>query len=80
MVLSVSRAMPTEQVVNGQHIEITAAGIRLRPWRVRWATPAQLDELAGAAGFVHWPTRPRAGSGEPFADDSPCHVSVYERR
>jgi hypothetical protein len=35
----------------GQYVDITEAGIALRPWHIRWATPAQLDEIAAAAGL-----------------------------
>ena len=50
--------------------------MRLRPWVVRYATPAELDAMAAAAGFAlaeRWEDFDR----HPFGDDSPSHVSVY---
>jgi hypothetical protein len=50
------------QTISGSTISITEAGIRLRPWHVRWCTPDQLDEMATAAGLARW-TAGRAGTG-----------------
>lgn len=67
-----------QQVLQGQHVELSAAGIRLRPWRLRWITPPQLDALAAEEGLVlverhgDWDERP-------FDDDGPRHVSTYRR-
>lgn len=76
VVLSVSQRDRATQTVTGQHVHITEDGIRLRPWHLRYATPAQLDELAAGAGLVL--DRREAGwRGEPFTDDSDVHVSAY---
>lgn len=51
-------------------------GVRLRPWSIRYARPAQLDEMAAAAGFeleYRWADFARS----PFNDDADRHVSVY---
>ncbi|MGQ0618198.1 MAG: class I SAM-dependent DNA methyltransferase [Acidimicrobiia bacterium] len=78
VVLSVSRRRRDSQVVDGQHVEITEQGVRLRPWSIRYATPAQLDGMAGAAGLrLH--DRYGAWDRSPFGPDSPAHVSVYGR-
>ena len=37
VVLSVSQHDADEQTVTGQHIHVTEAGIRLRPWHLRYA-------------------------------------------
>ncbi len=77
VVLSVSDHRPPEQTASGQFVEITErAGVRLRPWSIRWATPAQLDAMAVAAGFS---VESRWGdmSQVPFDDDSTHHVTVY---
>lgn len=64
------------QVITGQHIQVTEAGIRLRPWKVRYLTPQQLDELADAASlrlgdrFDDW-------SAAPWTENSTSAVSVY---
>lgn len=76
VVLSASRHDPLGQLVRGQHIEVTEAGIRLRPWQVRYLRPDQLDALAADAGLGlvgRW-----AGwRHEPFDDTSTVHVSQY---
>lgn len=77
VVLSVSQHRPDDQRAEGQFVEITeSGGVRLRPWSIRWATPAQLDEMASAAGFVV-ETRTADMAGAPFDDDSAGHVTVY---
>ena len=79
VVLSVSVADPNHQLASGHFVEITeATGIRLRPWSIRYSTPAQLDQYARAAGMTlehRWESFGRV----PFDDDSPRHVSVYRR-
>lgn len=79
VVLSVSRRDPIAQTVTGQHVHITEAGVRLRPWHLRYATPAQLDELAGSAGLALI-SRTAGWRGEPFTDGSSAHVSAYRPR
>jgi SAM-dependent methyltransferase len=64
------------QTITGQHIDITEAGTRLRPWKVRYASPAQLDAMAGTAG-LELVERWAGWVHEPFGPDSPAHVSVY---
>ncbi|MCC6438202.1 MAG: class I SAM-dependent methyltransferase [Acidimicrobiales bacterium] len=76
VVLRVSRQNPADQTVTGQHVEITEAGIRLRPWFLRYATLAELDAMADAAGFAlehRWAD----WAGTPFGGDAVTHVSVY---
>lgn len=77
VVLSVSTSDPATQRAEGQYVEFTeAGGVRLRPWSIRWATTAQLDAMAAAAGLEvvdRWEDFNR----RPFAVDSPTHVSVY---
>ncbi|MEL7156439.1 MAG: class I SAM-dependent methyltransferase [Actinomycetota bacterium] len=65
------------QLIEGQHTEIDDRGVVVRPWTLRWATPAQIDELAATTGFelterfADWQQTPYAGEQ---------HVSVYTRR
>jgi len=77
VVLSISTSDPTGQRAEGQYVDITeAGGVRLRPWSIRWATPAQLDDMARAAGLqlvARWEDFGRAV----FDPDSPRHVSVF---
>ena len=79
VVLSVSLSDQTAQMATGQFIDISeSGGVRLRPWQVRWSTPAQLDEMARAAG-LRCDHRWADMSGTPFDEESDHHVSVYRR-
>ncbi|CAN5743986.1 class I SAM-dependent methyltransferase [soil metagenome] len=78
VVLSVSRNDPERQEVLGQYVDITEAGIKLRPWHIRWSTPAQLDEMAAAAGLV-LESRWQDWSGTPSTAEAVAHVSTYRR-
>jgi hypothetical protein len=79
VILSISVDDPEHQTAQGQFVELTeAGGVRLRPWSIRYADPAQLDAHAAAAGLTlehRWETFGRA----PFDADSPRHVSSYRR-
>jgi SAM-dependent methyltransferase len=79
VVLSVTRYDGDQQLAEGQFIEITEhGGVRLRPWSIRYASPAELDAMATAAGLLvkhRW----ESFELEPFTNDSPRHVSVYSR-
>ena len=77
VVLTAAVRDPAAQTVAGQFIELSeAGGVRLRPWRLRYLHPAQLDALAAGVGLVlehRW-----AGwAEEPFDDGAEVHVSVY---
>lgn len=79
VVLSISTNTPGEQRVEGQFVQFSeSGGVRLRPWSIRWATPAQLDEMATAAGLV-LESRTADMAGTAFTDDSDEHVSVYRK-
>jgi SAM-dependent methyltransferase len=78
VVLSVSQRDRAAQTITGQHVHVTEAGIRLRPWHLRYTTPAQLDLMAADAGLaLAW--RAAGWEGEPFTADSDVHVSAYCR-
>jgi SAM-dependent methyltransferase len=79
VVLAVADHDAAEQLITGQHIELRdGQAPRLRPWRLRYLHPGQLDDLAEAAGlrreyrWADW-------SGRPFRDDSEAHVTIYRR-
>jgi SAM-dependent methyltransferase len=77
VVLSVSRYDAGEQTAEGQFVELTEGrGVRLRPWAVRWATPAQLDAMASAAGLTREARWSDWVDGT-FTADSDRHVTVY---
>ncbi len=78
VVLTAARRNAADQTISGQHIEITEAGIRLRPWMVRYAPPAELDAMAAAAGLV-LTERHADWHRTPFHEASDSHVSVYRR-
>lgn len=79
VVLSVNTADAANQLASGQYVDITeAGGVRLRPWSIRWATPAQLDDMAAGAG-LRLTDRWSGFDRTPFGPDSARHVSVYRR-
>ena len=78
VVLTATTHDPVAQVITGQHIQITGQGTRLRPWRVRYLRPAQLDALAADCGLTLVDRR-SDWRGTPFDDDSSVHVSTYAR-
>ena len=51
-------------------------GNRMRPWRIRFLSPDQLDRLAATAGLILL-QRSAGWRDEPFDATSPTHVSVY---
>jgi len=78
VVLSVSRHDDREQTITGQHVHITEDGIRLRPWFLRYAPPAELDAMAEAAGLtLAW--RHADWEETAFGPEAPVHVSAYGR-
>ncbi len=79
VVLSVSMQLPGEQLAEGQFVQFSNdGGVRLRPWSIRWATPAQLDAMATAAG-LRLDQRLADMAGTPFGANSTEHVSIYRR-
>jgi SAM-dependent methyltransferase len=76
VVLTVTTHDPDTQVVRGQHVELRESGTRLRPWLLRYATPAQLDELSAAAG-LRLVERWSGWDRPPFDEQASMHVSIY---
>jgi len=76
VVLVASIRNDEDQTVVGSHIEITEAGIKLRPWRIRLAGPEELDRLAALAGF-RLGERVADWQHTPFDEHSMRAVSVY---
>jgi len=75
-VLSVSQHDATAQRIEGQHIDISAAGVVMRPWVLHYRTPPQLDDLFADHGFV-LESRHADWAGTAFNETSDVHVSVY---
>jgi SAM-dependent methyltransferase len=80
VVLSISEHDPRAQRAAGHLVQfIDGARVRLRPWAIRYAPPAELDAMATAAG-LELVSRWEDFAHRPFDGDSPHHVSVYGRR
>ncbi len=78
VVLTVSTRDPVEQVVDGQMVELSPSGIRMRPWSIRYLTPDQLDALAATVGFeleIRWSD----WHGAAFDPAGAHQVVVYRR-
>ncbi|MGA0863001.1 MAG: class I SAM-dependent methyltransferase [Ilumatobacteraceae bacterium] len=77
VVLSVSRHDPDSGRITGQFVQFTeTGGVRLRPWSVRYVSPARLDEIAASCGLV-LETRNGDGPGATWEPGSSRHVSTY---
>jgi SAM-dependent methyltransferase len=73
----VNRYDPVTQMLDENHVEISANGIRFGPIRQRLTYPAEFDLMARIAGLR---LRDRWGgwNGEEFTAESRRHISVYE--
>ncbi len=78
LVLSATIVDVSTQTIRGQHVDISEAGITLRPWQLRWTTPEQLDAMATEAGLT-LAERYADWDESPVGPDSDRHVSVYRR-
>lgn len=78
VVLAASVNDPEHQRADGQFIELTEGGVRLRPWSIRWSTPDQLDEMATAAGFTRT-ARTEDPAATPFTQNSKTHITTYTK-
>jgi SAM-dependent methyltransferase len=77
VVVGVCRYDPVSQVLDNDHVRISADGIIVDPIRLRLAHPPEFDLMARIAGLR---LRERWGgwSGEAFTAASWRHISVYE--
>jgi SAM-dependent methyltransferase len=66
------------RVVSGITEEHRASGTVLRPWRVVYASPALLDDMAAAAN-LRLVERRGGWNGETFGESSSRHISIYAR-
>jgi SAM-dependent methyltransferase len=76
--LTWGRRDPARQVIDGLHVEDRPSGVRVRPWRVCYATPAQLDRFAADAG-LELVARHADWIATPWDDGDDMHVSRYRR-
>lgn len=79
VVLDVCRYDPVTQILEENHVEISAGGISMGPIACRLADIGELDLMARIAGLE---VADRFGGwhGEPFTASSQRHVTVYRRR
>lgn len=66
-----------DEAIIGSHIELGTT-VTARPWRLVYRSPADLDQVAAAAG-LRPAERLASWSGDQFEADSLRHVSWYER-
>jgi SAM-dependent methyltransferase len=78
VVLTAATRTHHDHSITGSHIEIGPAGVRLRPWRLCYATPAELDVFATNAG-LELATRHGGWHAERYDHESTTHVSVYRK-
>ena len=64
------------QQITGQHIEITENGIRMRPWKIRYLSLPELDEMAASVG-LRLGQRSDGWTDAPVTESSSNAVSVY---
>ena len=82
VVLSVSIHDPARAARRGavRRAHRTAGTVRLRPWSIRYAPPAELDAMAAAAGLAARAPLVGASAIATSATRRRRHVSVSERR
>ena len=77
VVVSITTTDPATQVVTGQIVDLVhGRPVTLRPYVLRYSTPAELDAFAARAG-LRLAERYENFARAPFDDDSSFHVSVY---
>lgn len=76
--LDASRHDPVNQTVRSSVIRLANDAISVRPIRLRYAWPAELDLMAQLAG-LHLRERNSGWDGQPFTATSSTHVSMYAR-
>lgn len=69
---------PVEQTLTYQRVTFDSAGTTLRPLRLRYCWPSELDLMAQLAG-MRLRERHEDWTRRPFTAASRTHVSVYER-
>jgi SAM-dependent methyltransferase len=75
--IDASQLDPAAQTITSQHVELTGAGVRLFPVKLRYVWPSELDLMARLAGLSlqqRWEDWERA----PFSADSGKQISIYE--
>jgi hypothetical protein len=65
-----------QQLINGVFIEVVGEKAVRREWKVRYASPQEIDEMASLAG-LHCEQRWETYSKDPFNEYSRRQISVY---
>ena len=76
--LNIAEWNPLNQHIMIQHVVLSEGGVRLRPMKIRYVWPSEMDLMARLAGLrlrERWSDWDRA----PFTADSTKHISLYER-
>ena len=77
VVLTVSRLDPATRTVTGQHVQITEAGVRLRPWVLHYASrPTSSTRWPPRPGCA-WSSATRVARRAVHRGRPTTHVSVY---
>ena len=79
VMLDVARYDPVSQLMEENHVRLTASGISMTPLVCRLITPGEMDLMARIAG-LRLVDRFGSWRREPFNVDSRGHVSVYGKR
>jgi SAM-dependent methyltransferase len=79
VVLRVGRFDPMTQRAETHHIEIANGSVTVRPLRLRYCTPAELDAMAMVAG-LYLADRWSSWESAPFSASSRKHISIYRRK
>ena len=75
--LDASRIDPIAQQITSQHITVIESGLQLRPVKLRYVWPTELDLMAQLAELQLW-NRWGDWNKSVFGVDSKKHISVYE--
>ena len=76
--LRVGTLDPMTQIITMQQIDLTPAGLTLRPNKLRFIYPSEMDLMAQLAGF-RLRERWSDWNGSPFTATSSAQIAVYER-
>jgi len=79
VVLQATDHDPLAQVVRGNDVVLSPAGVKLLPWSIRYASVPEVDLMARLGGLERT-ERWGGWEREPFTAASARHVSVYARR
>lgn len=74
--VTTTRHDPVSQIITGEHVVVSPDDVVRRPWRLRYASPRQLDEMAASVG-LELESRVSSWSGGPYDHESELHVSTY---